>query len=98
MLIVALSHAVVGEHQHTVARKDGGIGVPLLVNGFMTTAKIGIVHQVVVQQGIVVISLQSDGVHQDFLRVFLEYVVAQEHQNRTNALASERENILHWLI
>ena len=98
MLFVTLCHALIGKNQHAVAREDGCIGIPLLVNGLVTTAQIGIVHQVIMEQGIVVISLQGDGIHQDFLRVVLEDVVTQEHQGWTDALAPHREYILYRLI
>ena len=75
MLVIALCHALIGEHQHTVARKDGSIGAPLLVDGLVSTAQVGIIHQVIMEQCIVMISLQGNGIHQDFLRVVLEDII-----------------------
>ena len=79
MLIVALCHSLVSQHQHTVTREDSSIGIPLLVYGLMTTTEVSIIHQVVVQESIVVISLKSYRIHQNLLRIILEEIVSQEH-------------------
>ena len=79
MLIVALCHSLVSQHQHTVTREDSSIGIPLPVYSLMTTTEVSIIHQVVVQESIVVISLKSYRIHQNLLRIILKEIVSQEH-------------------
>lgn len=39
------------------------------------------------------IGFQSDGIHQDFISIFLVKIVAQKHQYGANALATHRQDI-----
>jgi hypothetical protein len=64
----------------------------------MATPQVGIVHQIVVQQRIVVVGLQTGGLHEDSLRVVLEEVVGQQHERGTNALATQREHIVDGVV
>ena len=84
--------------QHSVAREDGLISVPLLMHRLVTTTHIGIVHQVVVQQGEVMIGLQSDGLRDDTLWIILKEIIAHQHQHRAHTLASQRQHVLDRFI
>ena len=88
MLGIAMSHTLVCQDQHGVARQDSRVGIPFLVYSQLATTHIGIVHQVVVQQSIVMIRLQRDGIHQNLLRILLIKIVRHQHQGRANALAT----------
>ena len=57
----ALRNEAIGEEQHGVARKHGGVFVPALVDGRATAAHIGVVHEVIVHEGVVVVHLDADG-------------------------------------
>ena len=59
------------------------------MNRGLTASHIGIVHQVVMEQRIVMIGLQTQGRHQDLLGMFLEQVIAQQHQYRTDTLTAQ---------
>ena len=88
LVLIAIEHTVESLQQHGVAREDGLIGIPLLMDGSMTTPHIGIIHQVVVQQGKVVIGLETNGRHHDALRIVAIEIVGEQHQHRAHALAS----------
>ena len=64
----------------------------------VATPHVGIVHQVVVQQGKVVIRFQSDSLSHNALRIVLVKVIGQQCQHRAYALAANREHILDRLI
>ena len=70
-----LHHALIGQHEHGVAGENGLVGIPLPVHGGMSAAQVGIVHEVVVEKSVVMISLQSHGLHENLLRVVLEEVI-----------------------
>ena len=84
--------------QHGVAREDGLIGIPLPMHRLMTAPHVGIVHQVVVQQGEVVIGLQSEGLRHNAQGVVLEEVVGQQHQYGAHTLATDGQHILDGFI
>ena len=48
MVRVTLHHSLIGQYQHGVAREDGCVGIPPFVHRLMSTAQVGLVHQVVV--------------------------------------------------
>ena len=98
MLFITLSHTLISQNEHAVARKDCRIGIPFLMNRFMTATQISIVHQVIMQQSIVMISFQGNGIHQNLLRIVLEKIVAQKHERRTNTLATHRKYVSDRLI
>ena len=54
---LALQHPLAGHEQHGIAREDGGVVVPLHVDGGLSATYAGTVHQVVVQQRVVMVSL-----------------------------------------
>ena len=69
--LTAFCHAFVGKYQHRIAAKNGRIGVPSLVNRLMSAAHLGVIHQVIVQQCVVMIGLQGASLHENRLRVVL---------------------------
>ena len=83
-----LRHHLIGQYQHRVAREDGLVVVPLHVHRRFAATLVSIVHQVVVEQGVVVIGLQCAGRSQYALRILAEEVVGQQHQRRADALAT----------
>ena len=64
----------------------------------LSTTHIGIVHEVVVKKGVVMIGLQANGRHQDVLWLLTPQVVTKECQHRTDALATYCQHILYRLI
>ena len=70
--LITLRHALESQHQHAVARKDGCIVVPFLVHGEVAAAHVGTVHQVIVQQGVVVVAIQVATLRQEAFRVYLQ--------------------------
>ena len=64
----------------------------------MSTPQVGIIHQVVMQQGIVMIGLQTTGRHEDILRLVFKKVVRHQHQYRAYALATDGEHITDRVI
>ena len=94
----ALGHTLIGEHKHGVAGEDSGIGIPAPVNGGVAAPEVGIIHEVVVEQRVVMIGLQRTCRGQDAFRVVLIHVVDEEHKHGTYALASEGEYILDGLV
>ena len=94
----ALCHALIGKHEHRVAGEDSGIGIPATVDGGMSAPEVGIVHEIVVEQRVVMIGLQRTCRGQDAFRVVLVHVVDEEHEHGTYALASEGEYILNGLV
>jgi len=84
-----LLYALKRQDEHVVAREDGLVGIPAAMNGGLTATHIGIVHQVVVQQGEVMIGLQSNGRHEDILGLRFPQVIGHEHEYRTDAFATQ---------
>ena len=70
----------------------------MAVHGHVTAAQVGIVHQVVVEQCIVVVGLQGAGGHKDRLWVVLVEIVRQQHERGADAFATQREYILDGFI
>ena len=64
----------------------------------MASPHVGIIHKVVVQQGIVVVGFQSYGRHKDVIGLFTPEVIGHKHEHGTDALATERQYILYRLI
>ena len=54
-----LRHKLISQHQHCVTRKDSRIIIPYLMHRFFSAAFIGTVHQVVMQQCIIMIDLDA---------------------------------------
>ena len=67
-----LRHITIGQDEHRVARKDGRVGIPAFVHGGSAPSQIGMIHQIVVQKGVVVICFQSAGRSKDALRIVLK--------------------------
>ena len=93
-----LCDTLIGQHQHGVARQDGLVGIPTAMYRLMAATQVGIVHQVVVQQGVVVVGFNTTGWHENVLGVFAPEVIAKQHQHRADALATKREYILDRII
>ena len=53
-----------------------------------------VVHQVIVQKGVVVVCLQRTSLHEYALRIVFVEIVRQEHQHRADALAAYGKYIL----
>ena len=64
----------------------------------MSTSKVCIVHEVVVQQRVVVISLQSASRWKDAFGVVFEHVVCQHHERRSYSLSPDGKDILDGLV
>ena len=64
----------------------------------VSASHVGIVHQVVVQQRVVVVGLQSDGRHQDALWVLFPQVIPHERQDGADALSANRQHILYGFV
>ena len=58
---------------------DKGIIIPFFMDRQMTTTHIGIIHQIIMQQSIIMIGLQSAGIHEDVFRIFLIEIISQKH-------------------
>ena len=95
---VTLRHALVGKHQHGVARQYRRVGVPFLVYGLMSAPQVGVVHKVVVQKRVVVVGLYGACRHYDVLRIVPEQFVCEHHENRTYAFPADRQHISYRLI
>ena len=64
----------------------------------MTSTHIGLIHQVVVKQREVVIGLHTDGLRHDTEGIIAEEVIGQEHEDRTDALATQRQHIADRIV
>ena len=95
---ITLLQSLIGKHQHGVTREDSRVGIPLAMHGGFATSHVGIVHQVIVQQCIVMIGLQCTGGHQYVFRIVLIHIVCQQHQHGTDTLAAKRKHILDRLV
>ena len=93
MSVVALLHPLKCQDKHRVAREDGRIGIPAHVYRLLSAAQRGVVHEVVMQERVVVIGLKGARRRENRFRVVPEEIVGQEHQRRTYALSSQREYI-----
>ena len=98
LVLTAVGHELISEHEHAVTREDGGVGIPLLVHGLMSAAQVGVVHEVVVEQRVVVVGLEGACRTEDALRIILEEVIGKKHEDRAHALATHRQDISYWLI
>ena len=76
----AVKKMTVRQYKHTVTRKDCRIVVPLHMYGLLSAPHVGVVHEVVVQQCIVMVCLDGARRRQYALRVVLIHVVSHEHQ------------------
>ena len=94
----AFCHPLISEHEHRVARENRLIGVPPLMHRLVSAPQVGVVHQVIMEKCIVVISLQSHSLHENALRIILIQIVSQQHQHGPHAFATHRQHILHRLI
>lgn len=64
----------------------------------MSAAQVGVVHEVVVEQRVVVVGLEGACRTEDALRIILEEVIGKKHEDRAHALATHRQDISYWLI
>ena len=93
-----MRHALIRQHEHGVAGEYGGVGVPTAVYGLVSAAQVGVVHEVVVQQGVVMVSLKRTGGHENAFGVVLEEVVGKEHEYGAYAFAAHRQHILYGYV
>ena len=68
------------------------------MNGHVPAAQVGIVHEVVVKQRIVVISFQCASHRQHRLGIVFVEIVGEQQERRPYPLPSEREHILDGLV
>ena len=54
----------------------------------MSAAQVGVVHEVVVEQRVVVVGLEGACRTEDALRIILEEVIGKKHENGAHALAA----------
>ena len=87
-----------GHDEHRVAREDGRVVVPLAVHGGKAAAHVGTVHQVVVQQRVVVVGFQAYGGGHHAVHVVAIEAVGQQHQCGAQAFASHVEHVAYGFI
>ena len=97
-MAVTLGHALIGQHEHGVAREHSQVGIPLLMYGGLPPAHIGIVHKVVVEECVIVVGLQGASTGENLFGVILKEVVGQKHQRGADAFAPHGEHILDGSI
>src|SRR5690554_151246 len=84
-------HQLIGEDGHSIARKYGGIAVPLPVHGGPIAAHVGLVHDVVVQEGEVVEDFEAQGrVKAVLYPLGVVQGAAQEAEHGPDALSAQR--------
>ncbi len=94
LFAVAMEHKTIGLYEHRIAGEDGRIGVPLAVHRGAPASHLGVVHQVVVEQGMVVVGLYAECRRQGALYVFAEEAVGEEQQGGAQALSAGFEGVL----
>ena len=95
---LTLGHPLICHYEHRVAGKYGRVGVPAAVNCRLAAADVGIVHEVIVKQSVVVICLYGAGGHQDALGVVAPEAVREHHQYGAYAFSAEREHVADGFI
>ena len=89
---------LVGQYQHGVARENGGVSIPALMYRGMSTSQVSIVHKVVVQQRVVMISLKGHGRHEDVFGLILIKLIREQHECWPDALSAKGEHILYGFV
>ena len=64
----------------------------------VSASHVGIVHEVVMEEGVVMVCLQSAGCREYGVRIVLVEVITHEHEYWAYALASQREDIAYRLV
>ena len=85
-------------NKHRVTRKDCRIGIPTAVNGRFTTAHLCPIHEVVVEERVVVIHLNSDCGTKCFIITRSIKTVRQKRQYRTDALTPHFKGVRYGFI
>ena len=68
------------------------------MDGRITPTHIRIIHQVIVEQRVVMIGFQRNGRRQDTLRILLVEIVSEQHQRGPYAFAPYRKYIFNGVI
>ena len=84
---------LIGQPLHGISTEDGLIVVPFHMDGGTPTARRGLVHDVVVEQGEVVVHLDSKGWFQSCLDVIVVEAGCNEHEGGTQTLASRIKGV-----
>ena len=95
---LTVPYPIKGLQQHGIAREDGLIGIPLLMNSLIAPTHIGMIHQVVVEQREVVIGLYTDGLRHDTFGILAIEVIGQEHEDGTDTLTAQRQHIAYRIV
>ena len=68
------------------------------MNRRIAAAHIGIIHEVIVEQRVVMIGFQGNGRRKDTLGIFLVEIIAEQHQRGAYALAPHRQHVFNRII
>ena len=79
-------HVANRQNQHSISRKHGSVIVPNLVYGGLPPAHIRTVHQIIMQQCVVVINFDSYGRIVDRCYILTIQIIRHQHQDRTYPL------------
>ena len=80
-------------NQHGIARKDSRVIVPFFMHRSPSAAHIRVIHQVIVQQRMVMVSFDTDGSRHSRFEVIFVQAVSHEQQRRAQAFAPHVEHI-----
>ena len=82
-------HTFACQHEHGISREDGRIGIPAAVHSRLSPPHICLVHEVIMEQGVVMKHLQGDGsIHMPFC-VLVKKLCSQQEKHRSDALAPQ---------
>ena len=87
-----------GQDEHGVAREHGRVVVPLLVDGGLAAPHVGTVHEVVVEEGVVVVSLDADGGGEGLFGVLVVEAAGEEEEGGAEALAAHGEDVFDGFV
>ena len=91
-------HILACEQQHGITRKYRRVLVPHLMHRRFVPAHIGIVHDIVMHESMVVIQFQSQSQAHGIVHIVFKQVVGHQHQQRTDSLAAFGEDIPNRFI
>ena len=87
-----------GSDEHGVAGEHCRVFVPFHVNGGFAASHVGVVHQVIVEERVVVIGFNREGCgHGDFRVVAIDGA-SQKHEGGAEAFSAHGEGVGNWLI
>ena len=97
-LAAAFHDVAEGHDEHRVAREHRRVFVPFAVYCRAAASHIGVIHEVVVQQRVVVVGLQTDGCGHGAVEVFAVDAVGQQEKGGAQALSAFLKNILDGFV